>query len=511
MNATALKFAASTLALGTVLTGCTPHSMAARPGNASDVRAEKISAKALADARKAMARHDYAGAIGFAETGVAASPRDAGLRLVLGQAYLGAGRFVSAETAFADALTLSPDNGKAALNLALAQIGLGKTADARTTLTEYADRIPASDYGLAVALTGDLTEGTRALENAAHTEGADAKTRQNLAFVYALAGNWRGATVVANQDLSPADAGRRLVEWAELAQSADQPAKIAAVLGVSPVQDAGMPTQLALNRSAGEPTQMAAAEAAPASPVDAAVAPTAAAPAPVATAAAEPAYEVPSAAAPVAAPVQVAQADTDVPIATTPEPAPAPEAAPVAEPAPSHSVSMALDEPVPVTAANPLPAKYAPLIKARRGKAARRVVTAVRPVGPVASVTQPARSVSVVPAKPQPIRTAAASPGSAGKFVVQIGAFANAAQARTAWNDAQARFSLSNLTPASANARVNGANYVRLSVAGFENRAQAEALCARIERAGGKCFVRGTLTDRPAQWVRQGLPRLASR
>ena len=78
--------------------------------------------------------------------------------------------------------------GKAALNLALAQIAQGQWDVARTTLAEHAEAIPARDRGLALALAGDPNGGVALLIAAARTPDADARTRQNLALALALSG-----------------------------------------------------------------------------------------------------------------------------------------------------------------------------------------------------------------------------------------------------------------------------------------------------------------------------------
>ena len=90
-------------------------------------------------------------AIERAELAVGYAPRTAEYRALLGQSYLAAGRFASAQQAFRDALTLDASNGAVALKLALTQIAQGDWAGARMTLDSNADRIPASDRGLARA------------------------------------------------------------------------------------------------------------------------------------------------------------------------------------------------------------------------------------------------------------------------------------------------------------------------------------------------------------------------
>ena len=115
-----MKLATSTLVLSTMMVGCSLAGRSHHPAMLSDARAARVASVAAAKARLAMAKHDADLAIGAAETAVAAQPRNADYRMLLGQAYLGAGRFSSAETSFADTLTLDPNRERAALNLALA-------------------------------------------------------------------------------------------------------------------------------------------------------------------------------------------------------------------------------------------------------------------------------------------------------------------------------------------------------------------------------------------------------
>jgi Flp pilus assembly protein TadD len=436
MKTTAImKLAASTLILGTTMVGCSPATQGSHVANASDTKMGKAANNAAMTATKALAARDFATAVSYAEVAVAALPRDAGYRMLLGQAYLGAGRFSSAETAFSETLTLMPDHQRAALNLALVQIALGKNTAALTTLADYHDRIGASDYGLALALAGDTSGGVKALEFATREPRADAKSRQNLALAYALSGEWNKAHVTAAQDLAPADADARIIQWAAFAKPGNGAGRVAALLGVQPVTDAGQPTQLALASTRPADVQVAAA-ALVAAPVPVPVS----APAPVEVAAAAPVVDTPPAAF---------------------------ETAP-----PSRTVNMALDAPV-----------------------ARAVPAPVRQ----AIIASPRRAASVSSVSFRPVHS--------GKFVVQLGAFENAAVSRNAWGRVAPRFGLQNFEPANSSTSLNGANFVRLSVGGFATRADASRVCTRIKSAGGNCFVRGLLDDKPAQWVQRGMAK----
>ena len=204
--------------------------------------------RAPADARqvsRALAQRSPA-AVGLAESAVAAQPTRADLRALLGRSYLQAGRFQSARDAFADAVKLDANDGRSALNLALAQIATGDWGSARATLVTYRGTIPASDLGLATALAGDPASGVGILMQAAREPGADAKVRQNLGLTLALAGQWQLARTVAATDLSPADVDRRMQEWAAFAQPTSASDQVASLLGVRPQVDAGQPVALAL-------------------------------------------------------------------------------------------------------------------------------------------------------------------------------------------------------------------------------------------------------------------------
>lgn len=217
---------------------------------ASDTGAERQAASSARNAEKALARRKADKAVAAAETAVALSPRVAAYRTLLGQAYLGAGRFASAVGALSDAVALDPSDGVAALHLALAQVATGDWGGARSTLTLHEKAIPASDRGLALALAGDPAGAVTVLTAAARAPDADAKTRQNLALALALAGRWPEARTVAALDVSPADVDKRIMQWATFAQPHAASDQVAALLGVTPVADSGQPERLALREAA---------------------------------------------------------------------------------------------------------------------------------------------------------------------------------------------------------------------------------------------------------------------
>ena len=186
-----LSMGLSALVLGGTMVGCSASDGGTGIASASS-RDDAFAAKAgMANARRAqaaLAKRDGDGAVRYAEAAVGIMPQSADYRLLLAQGYLEAGRFTSARQGFADALALAPENGKAALNLALMQTAGGDWQAARLTLAQNAAIIPASDRGLALALAGDAQGAITLLTDVARSSGSNAKVRQNLALSLALAG-----------------------------------------------------------------------------------------------------------------------------------------------------------------------------------------------------------------------------------------------------------------------------------------------------------------------------------
>lgn len=446
-----IKFGLSALALGGVAVasiatqGFTSVAFATSGANA------KKAASEAKDARKAIAKRKAEAAVQHAEAAVANDPTSADYRALLGQAYLLAGRFTSASQALTDALTLAPQDGRIALNLTLAKIAQGDWAGARTTLQAHADRIPASDRGLAFALAGDPVTAIQILEPAAREATATAKTRQNLALSMALAGRWKEATQIAAMDVSPDQLQARLMEWAQFARPANAYDQVASLLGVRPVQDGGQPVALAL---AQQPNVAVAAVA----------------PAPVADPVDAYMPGVPQGAAQVAA-------DAGVDVAAA---------------APATAQAEVQAEPQQVAGTGPQ------VVFGPRAE----VVQQVR-------VAQPA-PVRAAPAK-APVRTAAVSVpapavarAKAGNYYVQLGAYENAAVARDAWARHSRRVAaLRNETPQGVQFSTGAGNFYRLSVGGFD-RSGAAALCQLVRASGSPCFVRVQAGDSLAAWVKGG-------
>nr|WP_295374849.1 tetratricopeptide repeat protein [uncultured Sphingosinicella sp.] len=260
MKSIAFKIAASGLVMGTTVVGCAPAGHVDRTASldATPV-AERNALKLYERTQSAVQQGNHSEALTLAERLVELAPRDAGYRMLLGDLYLKNGRFISAESAFSDVLTLDPRNPRASLSLALALTAQGKTQLALGELDELSETAAPGDVGLAYALAGQPQRAITMLEPAAREPNATGRVRQNLALAYALAGDWQKARVTASQDVSPADLSERLAQWAEFASPGGNRNQVAMLLGVTAAEDPGQPVRLAL--AAEEPQAAVFAEA----------------------------------------------------------------------------------------------------------------------------------------------------------------------------------------------------------------------------------------------------------
>ncbi|MDB5693103.1 MAG: hypothetical protein JWO81_2166 [Alphaproteobacteria bacterium] len=462
-----LKFAVSTLAIGVTMVACKPAADAMRPSSASanPVKSEKQAADAATRAQAEAARGNLAVALSFAEQAVGASPRDVGYRMLLADLYLKNGRFQSASTSFGDILTLDPDNQRATLSLALCDIAEGRHDAAIALLDALAQVAPPADTGLAYALAGQPQRAIALLEPAARAPGASGRIRQNLAFAYAMAGDWQKARVTAAQDVSPADLGTRLAQWAALARPSSPADQVAGLLGVRPAADPGLPERLALAPAPVPATALAAADPIPAPQAVSAPAEEAA-PAPVQQAEAVPAPQpVPQ------APVAVASASSD-----------------------TQSWVAAVHQ-----AEDPKPQSTAPEVTRPLYAGVVQPLVTAQP-----AVLRTGRSLRLRPAGFELPRTAPVrgSGSDTGRFAVQLGAFGSANAVERAWAQILKRFGFAALTPFSTTINVPGKGVLhRLSVAGFNDRAEADRTCRSVRAKGGVCFVRAVAGDAPTQWA----------
>lgn len=402
-------------------------------GTVAVASAEQGAARKFADkAARALARRHATQAVTFAEQAVALSPRDAAYRALLGRTYLQVGRFASAVQAFSDVLALDPTDGRAALNLALAQTATGEWVAARDTLTAHAARIAPADRGLALALAGDPAGGIALLSEAARDPAATATIRQNLALALALDGRWVEARTVASVDMSPIQVDQRLVEWAGFARPQFAAQQVAALLGVTPAEDRGQPMQLAL--------------------VD----------------------------LPEAAPVATAQMVSG----------------------PVEPIAVAAVEPAPVAERSGAAVDVAAVARPAITFAPRREMVQALPD----SYTRTVRARTAAPVR---MASASVRAPAAGTYYVQLGAFDNAAVARTSWRRMTRSVPrLAAMAPQGMQTTVKGASFYRLSVGGLA-RGDAATLCSSIRARGDRCFVRTHAGEQLAGWARP--ERLASR
>jgi Flp pilus assembly protein TadD len=445
----ALRFgsAVSAVALATILAGCAAP--ASRNGTA--LNTAKANLAYGLRAQMALESGDFNSAIDFAEKATEASPQDATVRVVLANAYFGAGRFASAEAAYTDALSLAPNQAQVILKLALVQIAQGENGQALALLDSARNMIEPADYGLALALAGQPAQAVEVLEPAARSSDADARVRQNLALAYALGGDWVAARTVAAQDLSPADVDARVQQWMALAKPARASDQVAALVGVSPAAvDPGQPVRLALNPT-NRGVAVAAAEAQP--------------------------------------PVQFAE------VASAPAPAPAFVAAAPVEPAAIQA------------AAAPAPAP-APAPAVQSDAAAISQAAAIAPEAPaafaaMASSFAPKAKPAAAPKKPAPVRRASLPRASGqSKSVVQLGAYSSSERVSAAWAQLSKKYpALANYSPVRAKFDGPKGTVWRLSIQGFESQGDAIASCKSLRNRGGNCFVRSNAGDAPVQFA----------
>lgn len=185
-------------------------------------------------------------AVQHAEAAVLASPRDAYSRTLLANAYLEDGRFASAATTFGEAIELGDTAPRTVVSHALALIAIGDHVGARSALQRFEAALDPADFGLAISLAGRPDQGVHVLSNALRAGQNTPKVRQNLAYSYAMQGNWRAARVMAAEDVPAGEVGDRMAQWAALVRPEAFTMRVANLLGVTPQVDPGQPQMLAL-------------------------------------------------------------------------------------------------------------------------------------------------------------------------------------------------------------------------------------------------------------------------
>jgi D-alanyl-D-alanine carboxypeptidase len=437
-----VKLAFSTLVVAAPAIGIS--GVVAKDGAAT--KEEKLLAKkAFASAKKAeklLAEGKSDKALSFAETAVGIDLYNLEYRQLLARVYMKEGRFQSAERTLMDVMELGNTDARTLVSVALARIAQGKVDSAIALVDANQSVLPASDYGLALALAGETKRGIAILTETIRSDNATARTRQNLALAYALDGRWRDSQVMAMQDMAKDTVDKRIVEWAQYTRPGAYQARIAGLLGVTPKDDMGQPVRLALNVVAGEVNVAAAAPAAivPVLPV----------------------YS-----APVAELAAVGPAPVDVP----------------------ESIQ---DDVAAVAAV--VQQLEAPLIKAPEGPAKRVQPIQVAAAKPTAKpVAHPVVKVAAKPVKMALADTAPAvsTRGVSGSHLIQLGAFSSADGAQKAWAQYSKKFGvLQSFNSASSSVVVNGKRFIRLAAMGFGNYSAANAVCGQIKAKGGDCVVK---------------------
>ena len=428
-NKRVLGLVVTTALTGALLSGCTTAGIA--------------SPTVAGRAGPAAADRQHAAAIQQAEIAVSADPRSPANRAALGSAYLDAGRFASAATAYEDAVKLGDNSPRTALSLALALTGDGRQAEAASLLNAFEGNIPIADLGLALALAGQPERGVHLMSNAIRGGENTAKMRQNLAFAYALAGRWREARLMAEQDVPAGEVSDRIEQWAMLALPEAWQARVASLLAVpAGVTDPGQPVELALGEAPA--VEQLAAEAVSGEAELPAVA-AAEAPAPIA--------ELPASLAG-AAPYQAARAElpSTLQVAFTEADATSGVVRDGIE-----FVSSPLVQATPEQSARPAPARLA---QARPAAA------------PAAAAPAPAR----------------VTRSDDGTHLIQLGSFTSEQSARRAWSVYTSRYpELAGHQMVISEAMVRGKHYWRVSAAGF-GRSSAAATCGRIRSGSQGCL-----------------------
>ena len=174
------------------------------------------------------------------------------------------------------------------------------------------------------------------------------------------------------------------------------------------------------------------------------------------------------------------------------------------------TVVVAAAAPVPVTSAVTETRSASPSITFAPSREVVQTlpVPLLRADGPAKVALAP--SAKLAPGKLAATRVARALAPTRGDWVVQLGAFENAAVARDAWSRMSRRYAgFAGQQPRGVPFRSGANDYYRLSVGGYD-RASADGICRTVRARGGACFVRRAAGDQLAQWARPKV-QIASR
>ncbi len=435
--------------------------------------AKKVHGWAL-KAEKDLGKGQVASAEQLAEMAVAADLTNADYRSLLARIYMAQGRFVAAERTLMDVIELGQVDARTVVGVAIMRIAQGKTESAISLIEANQSIVPASDYGLALALAGKTTQAVDVLTDAIRSDNATARTRQNLALAYALDGRWREARIMAVQDMPETQVNERITEWAQYARPGAYQMRVAGLLRVTPVaDDPGQPVQLALS-TAKSNIQMADAGAVQNGAV--------------------PVVEQSVAVAEVAPIVETAQQVDQIS-----------EPAAIAMGPQIRYVSIPVGIPPEFERAVASKNVYAPRKIAKSSKTAPLIAA---PSGPTKTAVA-AKAAAKTPVKLALAETATPQK-SGGSHLVQLGAYTTAEGAKAAWQKLQAKHSaLGGYHSASQSVVVNGKKFVRLAAIGLNSKASADSLCSKLKAGGGDCIVRnvGGTNDQPVK-LASAKPRL---
>ena len=438
-NSTFIRLAVSTALATTALAGCTGK-VAPTAAYSAD-KAEIALKKGKGDK-----------AVAHAEAAALAAPRDAYTRTLLGNAYLEAGRFASASQSFQDAITLGDTSPRTVVSLSLALTGMGDRAAAIYTLEKHEASLDAADFGLAIALAGQPQRGVHVLSNTLRAGNNTAKVRQNLAYAYALSGQWREARLMVAEDVPADQVGERMAEWGALAHPDQYRVRVASLLNVDIVEDAGQPAQIALSNNPS--VDMLAAENLHSQPEGELAALTV-----------DP-VEAPS------APIDHIAFDTAF----------REESEATAEEAPRAVVVARLDE--------------------------DRPASAPRTASAPSAAAKAAPATASAPAKP------ASTPRltlASGEYNIQLGSYFSMEDALEGWEQFQRLYpELAGAERVISKARVNGKLYYRVAAANYA-KDSARAMCSTVKGKGGGCIAYAQDNPLPGALRESGGPRIAAR
>ena len=376
-------------------------------------------------AEKALTQGNASKAVQHAEAAVLANPRDAYTRTLLANAYLTDGRFASASTTFAEAVELGDTAPRTVISYALAQIGSGNQVGALDTLQRFEVALDPADYGLAIALAGRPDAGVHVLSNALRAGQNTAKVRQNLAYAYAMQGNWRAARVMAAEDVPAGEIGERMAQWAQVVHPAAFTTRVAGLLGVTPQADSGQTQALALSNHPSV-DMLAASE-----------------------------VEVP-------APAEMAEQSNFA----------------FASELPAIDPNDAIDDTADAAFAE---AAVSPAIGSTRFVSNPVVQQAI---GKTTKPAAPRVAGSAGRTSPEAPATFVRN----GDFNVQLGSYFSMSDANEAWKTFQKRYpELGDAERVITKARVNGKIYYRVAAAGFA-KASAQSMCRTVKGKGGGCI-----------------------